>query len=314
MKAFKGLNKDLTCRGFQYKEGETFETDRAKLCDSGFHACERPLDCFNYYAPNTAVYHEVELDGMTDEKEGDTKRCGTRIKIGARLSVADICRLTFDYVKEHCTNENNADAGKPATAGYSGAATAGNYGAATAGDSGAATAGNSGAATAGDGGAATAGNCGAATAGDSGAATAGDSGAATAGYSGAATAGNYGAATAGDSGAATAGNSGAATAGDGGAATAGNCGAATAGYKGAATAGDSGAATSRGSAAVGASGIACAKAYHPRAKGGLDAVLVLAKEDYSGKVIDHASAVVDGEKVKADVWYTIENGQLIECE
>ena len=250
MKAFKGLNKDLTCRGFQYKEGETFETDRAKLCDSGFHACERPLDCFNYYAPNTAVYHEVELDGMTDEKEGDTKRCGTRIKIGARLSVADICRLTFDYVKEHCTNENNADAGKPATAGYSGAATAG----------------------------------------------------------------NYGAATAGDSGAATAGNSGAATAGDGGAATAGNCGAATAGYKGAATAGDSGAATSRGSAAVGASGIACAKAYHPRAKGGLDAVLVLAKEDYSGKVIDHASAVVDGEKVKADVWYTIENGQLIECE
>ena len=274
MKAFKGLNKDLTCRGFQYKEGETFETDRAKLCDSGFHACERPLDCFNYYAPNTAVYHEVELDGMTDEKEGDTKRCGTRIKIGARLSVADICRLTFDYVKEHCTNENNADAGKPATAGYSGAATAGNYGAATA----------------------------------------GDSGAATAGYSGAATAGNYGAATAGDSGAATAGYKGAATAGDGGAATAGNCGAATAGYKGAATAGDSGAATSRGSAAVGASGIACAKAYHPRAKGGLDAVLVLAKEDYSGKVIDHASAVVDGEKVKADVWYTIENGQLIECE
>ncbi len=218
MKAFKGFNKDLTCRGFQYKEGETFETDKAKLCNSGFHACERPLDCFGYYTPNTAVYHEVELDGVTNEKEDDTKRCGTRIKIGARLSVADICRLTFDYVKEHCTNENNAEAGQPATAG----------------------------------------DCGAATAGDCGAATAGDCGAATAGYCGAA--------------------------------------------------------TSKGSAAVGASGIACAKALNPRAKGGLGAVLVLAKEDYSGKVIDHASAVVDGEKVNADVWYTVKNGQLKECE
>ena len=134
MKAFKGFNPDLTCRGFQFKEGETFETDKAKLCNSGFHACERPIDCFRYYTPNTAVYHEVELDGVTNEKEGDdTKRCGTRIKIGARLSVADICRLTFDYVKEHCTNENNAEAGKPATAGEYGAATAGNCGAATAG-------------------------------------------------------------------------------------------------------------------------------------------------------------------------------------
>ena len=307
MKAFKGFNPDLTCRGFQFKEGETFETDKAKLCNSGFHACERPIDCFRYYTPNTAVYHEVELDGVTNEKEGDdTKRCGTRIKIGARLSVADICRLTFDYVKEHCTNENNAEAGKPATAGEYGAATAGNCGAATAGNCGAATAGYKGAATAGEYGAATAGNCGAATAGEYGAATAGNCGAATAGNCGAATAGYKGAATAGEYGAATAGNCGAATAGE--------YGAATAGYSGAATAGEYGAATSRGRAAVGASGIACAKASHPRAKGGLDAVLVLAKEGYGGKVIDHASAVVDGEKVKADVWYTVENGQLIECE
>ena len=258
MKAFKGFNKDLTCRGFQYKEGETFVTDKAKLCNSGFHACERPLDCFGYYAPSEAVYHEVELDGVTNEKEDDTKQCGTRIKIGARLSVADICRLTFDYVKEHCTNENNAEAGQPATAGHKGAATAGDKGAATAG------------------------NCGAATA--------GYAGAATAGYAGAATAGDYGAATAGYKGAATA------------------------GYYGAATAGYAGAATSKGSAAVGACGIACAKANNPRAKGGLGAVLVLAKENCDGKVTDYTSAVVDGKKVKADVWYTIENGQLKECE
>lgn len=51
MKAYKGFNKDMTCRGFQYEEGKTYETDKAELCKEGFHACENPLDCFNYYAP-----------------------------------------------------------------------------------------------------------------------------------------------------------------------------------------------------------------------------------------------------------------------
>ena len=50
MKAIKGFNKDLTCRGFQYEEGKTYHTERAKCCDTGFHACEHPLDCFSYYS------------------------------------------------------------------------------------------------------------------------------------------------------------------------------------------------------------------------------------------------------------------------
>ena len=57
-KAFKGFNKDLTCRGFQYEEGKEFETERAECCEEGFHACEYPLDCFGYYAPNSSVFHE----------------------------------------------------------------------------------------------------------------------------------------------------------------------------------------------------------------------------------------------------------------
>mgnify|MGYP003290233432 CR=1 FL=1 len=179
MKAYKGFNKDMTCRGFQFEEGKEYHEDSAVLCNSGFHACEAPLDCFGYYSPAESVYHEVELDEVSDERESDSKICGKNIKIGARLNIANLCKLQFDYVKSHCTNEYNAEKGKAATAGNYGAATAGNYGAATAGESGAATAGERGAATAG--------YRGAATAGESGAATAGYRGAATAGYRGAAT-------------------------------------------------------------------------------------------------------------------------------
>ena len=153
-----------------------------------------------------------------------------------------------------------------------------------------------------------------ATAGDYGAATAGDYGAATAGDSGAATAGDYGAATAGDRGAATAGDRGAATAGDRGAATAGYYGAAAAGYYGAATAGDRGAATSRGSASVGANGIACARGNNVRVKGGLGAILVIAEEQPTDYNIAHWKAVeVDGETVKADTWYRLVDGKLVEA-
>ena len=131
MKAYKGFTKDMKCRDFQYEEGKTYEESEAKLCRKGFHACEAPIDCLRYYDPAHSVYHEVELDA-TDEKESeDTKRVGKRIKIGAQLDIPHLCKVQFEYVKSHCTNENNADPGKPATAGYRGAATAGNYGAAT---------------------------------------------------------------------------------------------------------------------------------------------------------------------------------------
>lgn len=118
MKAYKGFKTDMTCRGFQFEEGKEYHEDSAVLCNSGFHACEAPLDCFGYYSPAESVYHEVELDEVSDEREPDSKICGKNIKIGARLNIANLCKLQFDYVKSHCTNEYNAEKGKAATAGY----------------------------------------------------------------------------------------------------------------------------------------------------------------------------------------------------
>ena len=313
IKAYKAFDKDLSCRGFKYEVGKEYEeTGDIKACEKGFHACPYPLDVFGYYAPAGSRFCEVEQSGKIDDSESD-KVCSSKIRIGAELDIRGLVKAAVSFVKERCTNECNAEPGKPATAGDSGAATAGNYGAATAGNYGAATAGDSGAATAGNSGAATAGDRGAATAGNYGAATAGNYGAATAGDRGAATAGNYGAATAGNRGAATAGNCGAATAGDSGAATAGYRGAATAGYRGAATAGNCGAATARGKASTGSNGLSMARGNNVQVKGGIGAILVIAEEgEDTYDIVDWKAVVVDGEIVKADTWYRLENGELVE--
>ena len=299
IKAYKAFDKDLSYRGFKYEVGKEYEeTGDIKACEKGFHACPYPLDVFGYYAPARSRFCEVEQSGQIDDS-GSDKVCSSKIRIGAELDIRGLVKAAVSFVKERCTNECNADPGKPATAGYRGAATAGYGGAATAGDRGAATAGY--------GGAATAGYRGAATAGDRGAATAGDYGAATAGDSGAATAGDYGAATAGDSGAATAGYSGAATAGYRGAATAGD--------SGAATAGDRGAATARGKASTGSNGLSVARGNNVQVKGGIGAILVIAEEgEDTCDIVDWKAVLVDGEVVKADTWYRLENGELVEVD
>lgn len=97
MRAFKGFNKDLTCRGYQYEEGKEFHTERAECCDTGFHACEYPLDCFGYYDPAHSVFHEVELSGEMDKSRDNTKVCATDIKIGARLSIAGLVKMAIDF-------------------------------------------------------------------------------------------------------------------------------------------------------------------------------------------------------------------------
>ena len=145
IKSYKGFNTDMTCRGKQYEEGKEYEEQSAEACECGMHACEYPLDCFEYYPPGSSVYHEVEQSGEISKNGDDTKVASSKIKIGARLDIRGIVSAAIEYTKSRTTTEYTDP--EMATAGYSGAATAGDRGAATAGYSGAATAGYSGAAT-----------------------------------------------------------------------------------------------------------------------------------------------------------------------
>lgn len=139
MKAYKGFDKNLQCRGLQYEIGGTQEVDKVKLCNHGLHACEAPLDVFSYYAPGEGSrYCEVEMVGVSDERGDDSKRVAKKLTVGAEIDIPGMVKAHVEYVKAHTTMEHTDQ--KAATAGYRGAATAGAYGAATAGDSGAATA------------------------------------------------------------------------------------------------------------------------------------------------------------------------------
>lgn len=104
MKVYKGFNKDMTCtpdgKRFQFEEGKTYEEPSAKLCESGFHACEAPLDVFRYYPPATSVYHECELNGVKDERKEDSKVCGSKITIGAEIGIIGLAKAHVEFIKE----------------------------------------------------------------------------------------------------------------------------------------------------------------------------------------------------------------------
>ena len=203
IKAYKAFDKDLSCRGFKYEVGKEYEeTGYIKACEKGFHACPYPLDVFGYYAPAGARFCEVEQSGKIDDSESN-KVCSSKIRIGAELDIRGLVKAAVSYVKERCTNECNAEPGKPATAGN----------------------------------------------------------------------------------------------------------------RGAATAGDCGAATARGKASTGYNGLSVARGENVQVKGGIGAILVIAEErDDTYDIVDWKAVVVDGEVVKADTWYRLENGELVEVD
>lgn len=302
MKLYKGFDKNMKCCNFQYEEGKTYtHPGTPKLCDGGFHACEVPLDCLKYYAPaDGSIYREVEMEGVTDEHGDDSQRVGKVIKIGAKLSIRSLVLLSIHIIKQKTEGSPAATSKYKSTAAtsgdYSTAATSGYY-------STAATSGvYSTAATSG---------------GYSTAATSGDkSTAATSGvYSTAATSGEY--STAASSGfkstAATSGyKSNAATSGD-------YSTAATSGYKStAATSGDNSTAATSGdkSTAVveGKESIALAAGYKSMAKGALGCWLVLAERDDDNHILSVKAIKVDGGRIKADTFYMLKDGEVVEYE
>ena len=115
MKYYKGFNPDMTCRGFQFEEGKEYVHDgEVKLCNSGFHACENPLEVFLYYPPcdengNLNKFHEVVLDDISDERDcGSSKVCAKKIKIGAELNFFGLAKAHVEWVKNNL--DKNASA------------------------------------------------------------------------------------------------------------------------------------------------------------------------------------------------------------
>lgn len=195
LKTYKAFDKDLSCRGFKYEVGKEYEeTGDIKACEKGFHACPYPLDVFGYYAPAGSRFCEVEQSGQIDDSESD-KVCSSKIRIGAELDIRGLVKAAVSFVKERCTNECNAEPGKPATAG------------------------------------------------------------------------------------------------------------------------DCGAATARGKASTGSNGLSVARGNNVQVKGGIGAILVIAEEgEDSYDIVDWKAVVVDGEVVKSDTWYRLENGELVEVD
>ena len=106
-KGYKGFDKDLKCRDFQYKEGETYETDQkpVRCTENGFHFCTEPIDVFGYYDPANSIFHEVEGFGETSTDDSDSKIAVSKIKIGAEISLFDMVKIGVDMILKRCKKD-----------------------------------------------------------------------------------------------------------------------------------------------------------------------------------------------------------------
>jgi hypothetical protein len=292
LKAFKGFDKRLRCRGFQYEVGKEYQEPEAELCHKGFHACENPLDTLRYYPPTDSRYCEVEIDDNGQRNSEDSKVCGEKIKIVSEIGLDGVIKAGAQFIFEMCKGsaEDHASGrmGNAAASGWSGNAAA---------------------------------------SGESGnAAASGESGnAAASGWSGNAAASGWrgNAAASGERGNAAAsgvrGNA-AASGERGNAAASGERGnAAASGESGnAAASGVRGTATVTGrdgrASAIGEQCIAVAWGRNSLAKGTLGNWIVVSERGNYGDIFDAKLARVDGEIIKPDTWYTLRNGKIMEAE
>ncbi|EDT7180096.1 hypothetical protein AHQ95_000659 [Salmonella enterica subsp. enterica] len=97
---FKGFNKDLKCRDFQFEIGKTFHHDgKVEACVSGFHACECPFDVFSYYSPADSRFAETISFGITNrEGDGDTKIASASITIKDELTLPQFIQRGIEWI------------------------------------------------------------------------------------------------------------------------------------------------------------------------------------------------------------------------
>ena len=302
--AYKGFNQDWTCRGYQYEIGKMYEhKGDVKACESGFHACEYPLDVLRYYSPAESKFAVVKMSGGTSKDSDDTKIASAKITIETEINLPEMVKKAVEWIK----GKVDWDAAKVSNTGEQSAATnTGDRSAATnTGERSAAT--NTGERSA----ATNTGNWSAAT-------NTGDLSAATnTGYRSAATnTGNWSAAT-------NTGNRSAATnTGDLSAATnTGNWSAATnTGDRSAATnTGNWSAATNTGERSAaevsGEQSIAVALGWQSKAKASIDGAIVCVYRNDDGELIHIKASKVGENNIKADTWYTLDDiGEFVEVK
>ena len=124
---YKGFDKDMKCRGFQYEVGKEYEESvDVQICKKGFHACEDPIDVFNYYPPSDSRFCEVEQYGEIRKDKNDSKVASSRIKIGGEIGLKGIIEAGVKFRMERCTYEGDSvttgyQAGAQATGNRAGA-------------------------------------------------------------------------------------------------------------------------------------------------------------------------------------------------
>ena len=125
--SFKGFDKNWQCLGYQFKVGESYQHDgKVKACESGFHACEYPLDVFGYYPPAGNRFAVVQQSGELSRHDGDTKVASKSLSIMAEISIAGLVKAAIEYTTSRC-NPVDPDSPASSTGDYGAASSTGNH-------------------------------------------------------------------------------------------------------------------------------------------------------------------------------------------
>jgi len=133
IKGFKGFDKDLKCRGYQYELGQDFQEEgKIEACSKGFHFCENPFDVFSYYPPSAENginrYCVVEGGGSIDKDSDDTKIACSKLHISAEIGLKGLVEAGIKFILDKvnwkdCKESNTGDRSAATNTGYQSAAT-----------------------------------------------------------------------------------------------------------------------------------------------------------------------------------------------